>query len=68
MEKETIFAIIIGVLIVVSAIQAIQLVTLSKSIQTGTFKASTGSNTGGSTGNVQVPSNLENLPGMVGGC
>lgn len=69
MEKETIFAVIVGVLIVVSVIQAIQLVTLSKNIQAGIFKTSVSSSASGSTsGNMQVPSNLENLPGMVGGC
>ncbi|MBI5391764.1 hypothetical protein HZB00_02055 [Candidatus Woesearchaeota archaeon] len=72
MDKNLIVAIVLGILVVVSAIQAVQLSSLKAKLSSGTLSTSgakVSSSLGGSSGGAaSVPSNLQNLPSMVGGC
>ncbi|MBI2548222.1 hypothetical protein HYW21_02630 [Candidatus Woesearchaeota archaeon] len=73
MKQTTLVAIILSVLIVLSVAQAFQLYTLKAKVSEGSLTV--GTKTGvtpsasGANGNVQkLPSNIQNLPQMVGGC
>ena len=74
MEKDTMIAILLGVLVLVSVVQAVELTNMKSGIEDGTITlgakststALGSSNTG--SGAAVVPSNLQNLPDMVGGC
>ncbi len=70
MDKNFIMALVLGVLVVIAVIQAVQLVGLKSTLSGGT--AGTGSANvpvqAGAGGGAQLPSNLQNLPQMVGGC
>lgn len=58
-------AIVTGILIVLSLVsiaQAVQSATVLEKVKSGAVKPS------GGTGNTTLPSSLENLPNMVGGC
>ncbi len=73
MKQTTIVAVVLGVLILVSAVQAVQLNALKDTISegglevsTGTFSVPVASSGGKSTGS--LPSNIKDLPQMVGGC
>jgi hypothetical protein len=72
MKKDTVMAIVLGVLLLVSVIQAVQLNTLKTSLNEGGVSVKTDSTTAqsgaGSGSGVSVPSSLDNLPTMVGGC
>ena len=72
MNRNIIIVIVLVVLVLLTAVQAIQLNSLKNSISAGTVS-------GGSTplapvpssgghGGSGVPSNIQNLPSMVGGC
>lgn len=62
MDKNLIIAVVLGVLLLVAAVQAVELFGLKNKIASGGMTAtSTG-------GNAQLPGNLQNLPSMVGGC
>ncbi len=69
MNAQTIFVVLLVLLVAVSAVQAVQLVGLSSQVEgngiTGAVISQPSSS--GSSG-VSVPSNLQNLPAMVGGC
>ena len=70
-NKNIVIAVVLGVLVLIAAIQAVQLFGLKSRIgsnaQTSTINTpvATGSGNGGGA---QLPSNLQNLPSMVGGC
>ncbi|HLD85126.1 MAG TPA: hypothetical protein VI968_01070 [archaeon] len=69
--KESIMTILLAALVIVSAVQAVQLIGLSSSLSSGTVtvKASApkaAASSGGSSG-VSAPV-AANLPSMVGGC
>ena len=69
MDRNVIIVIVLVVLVLLTAVQAIQLSALKTSINTN--KGSTGSvstQTGGAPSGGSVPSNIQNLPSMVGGC
>ena len=73
MDKNVVIAIVLGALVVIAAVQAVQLFSLKDKlagggISTSTAAVSTQSSGGGGGGSPKLPSNLENLPGMVGGC
>ena len=73
MKKDTVIAIVLGVLLVISALQALQLSTLKSNLKDGvslnTKTASTPAKSSGATdGGASLPASLENLPTMVGGC
>ena len=64
MNRNVIIVVVLVVLVLLTAVQAIQLSSLKTSISTG--KVSVGSAPTQSSGS--VPSNIQDLPSMVGGC
>ena len=69
MEKKEIFMIVlIGLVLLTVAIQTIQLVGLNNTQVAATPAGSGMMQTHAAAGSPSVPSNLENLPSMVGGC
>lgn len=71
MEKEMLLTILLGLLVLVSAVQAYQIMGLKDSGVTGaatgaTPNAAQGSQPAGS--GASLPSGLQNAPDMVGGC
>ena len=76
MENHTLIAAFLGVLVLVSMVQAYQLNTMKNTVtggavvQTASQNAPASSSSPGPTGGAlaQVPASLQNLPDMVGGC
>ena len=74
MEKKTIIAVILGVLVIISAIQAFQLNGLKEKISEGQLKVSSSggkvstASSGEDKKTTALPSSVKNLPQMVGGC
>jgi len=72
MNKNWIFAVVLGVLIIVSIVQAVQLTGIKESIGSGDITIGGGSsttNTGSSSASsTSSSSSLSELPSMVGGC
>ncbi|MEK6845692.1 MAG: hypothetical protein AABY26_02945 [Nanoarchaeota archaeon] len=73
MDSKTIVAIVLGVLVLVSVVQAVQLYGLKEKVSTGTLKVSSSSSPTAASGNSgktvgSVPSSVKELPSMVGGC
>ena len=74
MNKNIIIVVVLGVLILISIVQAVQLTGLKSKLATGGTKVSTASqntvatSAGNTGGQVSVPKSLQNLPNMVGGC
>ena len=68
-RKEILLIALIAVLLLTTAVQAIQLVALSSNpvVVTGASNSVQNTATGASPG-VSAPSSLDNLPSMVGGC
>ena len=69
MEKNIIIAVILGILVLVSVVQAFQLNALKDKIDEG--KLTFGKTAGDSSTNSRssgLPSNIQDLPSMVGGC
>ncbi|HLF55049.1 MAG TPA: hypothetical protein VI612_04990 [Candidatus Nanoarchaeia archaeon] len=67
MNKNVVIAIVLGALVLIAGIQAVQLFSLKGKIAGGQV-GTTAVQAGGSGGSPQIPSNLQNLPQMVGGC
>ncbi len=72
MKKDTVMAIVLGVLLLVSVIQAVQLNTLKTTLEEGGVNIKSASNSAQSGvsdgGALSVPASLDSLPTMVGGC
>ncbi len=73
MDQKIIVAIILGVLVLVSAVQAFQLYTIKEKVATSGLKTSSaGSSTPTAAGSdrqiASVPTSVNSLPQMVGGC
>lgn len=74
MEKEKLMTVFIAVLVLVSAVQAVQLITLNGKVQSGEIstrasaQSTSGTTDSGSGSGTQLPQNIQNLPSMVGGC
>lgn len=76
MKQTTIVAIILGVLVVLSAVQAVQLNGLKSKLSEGKLSVSSSSSKtsslassgGSSQRTAALPSNIKDLPQMVGGC
>ena len=74
MNKQLIISIVLGVLILISVVQAFQLNGLRGKIAEGDFTVGTKSTStpvasgGGSSGGGAIPANINDLPQMVGGC
>lgn len=67
MNKNVVIAIVLGALILIGGIQAFQLYSLKTKLASGEISTTTATQAGAG-GSPQLPSNLENLPNMVGGC
>ena len=71
MKREMLFTALLVVLVLVSTVQAIQLADLNNQIEKASITAAVSegeASAGSSGGSTSLPSSLENLPGMVGGC
>jgi hypothetical protein len=72
MNKNLVIAIVLGALVLIAVVQAWQLAGIKSSVASGGVRtASVGTpvaSGGGGGGGAQLPSNLQNLPSMVGGC
>ena len=73
MNKNTVIVIVLLVLVFVTVVQTFKLFQLKNQIASGGLKVGSStqggaSQTGQGAGNVQVPSSIQNLPSMVGGC
>ncbi len=72
MNKNWIFAIVLGVLIIVSLVQAVQLNSIKQSLNDGEITVGSASSTtntaGSSAGSASSSTSLTELPSMVGGC
>lgn len=67
MNKNVVIAIVLGALILIAGVQAFQLFTLNNKLSSGQLSTTTAPQSGAG-GAPKLPANLENLPGMVGGC
>ncbi len=65
MNRNVIIVIVLVVLVLLTAVQAIQLNSLKTSISTGRVNVGSAPAT---IGGASVPSNINDLPSMVGGC
>lgn len=75
MKQTTVIAIILGVLVLVSLVQAYQLTALKTRLAGGQLSISSGVSrtsplSSGDSGKktASLPSNIQELPAMVGGC
>lgn len=69
MNKNVVFAVVLGLLLLVSAVQAVQLSTLKAKVDAGALKVSSAkSTTAVSAGTSGTGGGVDNLPTMVGGC
>ncbi len=75
MKKTKIITIILGILVFISLVQAVQLNDIKTKIADGDLKvgSSTTTSSSGSSGSSSkstgsVPKSIQNLPTMVGGC
>ena len=67
MNKNVVIAIVLGALVLIAGVQAFQLFTLKTKLASGQISTGTATQSGGG-GSPQLPSNLKELPNMVGGC
>lgn len=67
MNQTTILAIVLGVLVIIAAVQAYQFTEIKSKISSGAVPVAAASS-GHSGGGAAMPASLQNLPQMVGGC
>ena len=71
-NQNLIMSIILGIFIIISAFQSFQINNLQTQIEDGGIKISSSGgssySSSGSSKNSEVPSNIQDLPQMVGGC
>lgn len=68
MEKQTWFIALVAVLVVVAAVQAFQLSGLKEKLVGGAVTTAQAPASSEGVQQAKLPSNLDNLPSMVGGC
>lgn len=70
MNQNVVIAIVLGALILIAGVEAYQLLDIKAKISSGNVQLSgaTAAPSSGAGGSPQLPSSLQNLPGMVGGC
>lgn len=71
MNKNVVIAVVLGVLVLIAAVQAFQLVGLKAKLAGGAVQASASGPAplaSGGAGGAELPANIQNLPSMVGGC
>jgi len=67
METQTIFAVALIVLVMISALQSIEITNIKNSLS-GTVQQSAAPQTQTAPAQTQLPSNLQQLPQQIGGC
>ncbi len=71
-NQSLIMSIILGIFIIISAFQSFQINSLKTQIETGGVKITSSSESSytssGNSGKSAVPSSIQDLPDMVGGC
>lgn len=71
MNQNVVIAIVLGALVLIAAVEAYQLMGIKNKIASGNVQVGAAGVTpqsGGGAGSPVLPSSLDNLPGMVGGC
>ncbi len=70
MDKNIFMTIVLAVLVIVAVVQTVQLFSLKSAVASGELHASTSTSVqqGAPSQSKSVPSNIQNLPSMVGGC
>ena len=72
MNQNVVIAIVLGALVLIAAVEAYQLMGIKTQLASGSVQvgaAAAAPQAGGASGGApSLPSNLQNLPGMVGGC
>ncbi len=73
MDREKLLTVSLILFLIVLTIQSVQLNSLNYKLKTGSFNINSGNKLAGSNpsesdGGTQLPSNLQDLPSMVGGC
>lgn len=72
MNQNVVIAIVLGALVLIAAVEAYQLMGIKNKISSGGVQVATAGTptpqAAGGSGGAQLPSSLQNLPGMVGGC
>ncbi len=68
MNKNMLLTVLIGVLIIVSALQTVQLMGITGVLSGGGASVSSVSSSVQKSASSNLPSNLQDLPSMVGGC
>ena len=66
MNKNIIIAVVLGILLLLSVVQAFQVNTIKDKLSSGGVKLASGA--APAAGGTNLPSSLANLPTMVGGC
>ncbi len=66
MDRNVVIVIVLVVLVLLTAVQAIQLSAVKSQVQSG--KVNVASAPASSSSGNSVPSSIQNLPNMVGGC
>ncbi|MEK6848245.1 MAG: hypothetical protein AABX65_01295 [Nanoarchaeota archaeon] len=67
-KKELLVTILIGLLVLTAALQTAQLLGLSSGGVVVSSSGSSGAKASSSSASSSLPTNLQNLPSMVGGC
>lgn len=67
-RKEILMVVLIAVLVLTTAVQAVQLVSLSNNPVVVTSGGSAAPSVGSASSGATAPASLDNLPSMVGGC
>lgn len=72
MDKNTWIGIVLGILVLISVVQAFQMSSLRSQVSSGGVSTAQASlpvqQAGGGGGSPNLPPSLQNLPDMVGGC
>jgi hypothetical protein len=72
MNQNVVIAIVLGALVLIAAVEAYQLMGIKNKIESGNVQVGAAGapsvQAGGGAGAPALPSSLQNLPGMVGGC
>ena len=68
MNKNIVIAIVLGALVLIAGVQAFQLFSLKEKLSSGQISTGTSTQASSGGGSPQLPSNLQELPEMVGGC
>ena len=66
MDRNVVIVIVLVVLVLLTAVQAIQLSAVKSQVQSGKVNVASAPASGSS--GKSIPSNIQDLPSMVGGC